>query len=108
VVNGLSAYHFLANVYKEALAIIINMANGGVMAASVVLGFLVLIGMHWYYPQNALTQVVEEASVDSKATERFAMGGLISFSVGLLIEYFIIVLAIYFFLRSIIKSFERK
>jgi len=75
------------------------------MAASVILGFMVLIGMHWYYPQNALSQVVEKAAVNSPVAKEFAFGSLISFSVGILIEYFIVVFAIYLFFRSITKSF---
>ena len=84
------------------------MTNGGVMAVSVILGFMVLIGMHWYYPQNALSQVVEKAAMSSPVTNEFAFGSLISFSVGILIEYFIVVFAIYLFFRSIMKSFERR
>lgn len=84
------------------------MANGGVMAVSVILGFMVIIGMHWYYPQNALSQVVEKAALSSPVTKEFAFGPLISFSVGILIEYFIVVFAIYLFFRSITKSFERR
>ena len=83
------------------------MANGGVMAVSVVLGFMVLIGMHWYYPMNALSKVVEEATMNTPVTKGFAFGPIISFSVGILIEYFIVVLAIYLFFRSITKSFGR-
>ncbi len=78
------------------------------MAVSVVLGFLVLVGMHWYYPQNALSQVVEQAAMEAPSTENFAMGPLISFSVGLLIEYMIVVFAIYLFFRSVMKSFSRE
>ena len=84
------------------------MASGGLMAVSVVLGFLVLIGMHWYYPQNALSQVVEQAAVESPSSGNFAMGSLISFSVGILIEYMIVVLAIYLFFRSVTKSFSHE
>ena len=84
------------------------MANGGVMAVSVILGFMVIIGMHWYYPQNALSQVVEKATLSSPVTKEFALGPLISFSVGILIEYFIVVFAIYLFFRSVTKSFERR
>ena len=84
------------------------MANGGVMAVSVILGFMVIIGMHWYYPQNALSQVVENAALSSSVTKEFAFGPLISFSVGILIEYFIVVFAIYLFFRSVTKSFERR
>jgi len=84
------------------------MTNGGVMAISVILGFMVLIGMHWYYPQNALSQVVENAAMSPPVAKEFAFGSLISFSVGILIEYFIVVFAIYLFFRSIMKSFERR
>jgi hypothetical protein len=84
------------------------MANGGVMAVSVILGFMILIGMHWYYPQNALSQVVEKSAMNSPVTKDFAFGSLISFSVGILIEYFIVVFAIYLFFRSIMKSFESR
>lgn len=80
------------------------MANGGLVATAVVLGFLILVGMHWYYPQNALSQVVENAAMKSMSTE-FAMGSIVAFSVGILIEYAIVVFAIYMFLRSILKSF---
>ncbi len=82
------------------------MANGGVMALSVIMGFMVIIGMHWYYPQNALTQVVEEATMNTPVIQGFMFAPIISFSVGILIEYFIVVLAIYLFFRSITKSFE--
>jgi hypothetical protein len=82
------------------------MANGGLVATALLLGFLVLIGMHWYYPQNALSQVVEQAAVNSPAAGEFAMGPVISFSVGIVIEYFIVVFAIYLFLRSVVKSFS--
>jgi hypothetical protein len=81
------------------------MANGGVMAVSVILGFMVLIAMHWYYPGNALSQVVEEATLSSSVSTEFAFGPIISFSVGILIEYFIVVLAIYLFFRSVGRSF---
>jgi hypothetical protein len=83
------------------------MANGGLMATAVLLGFLILIGMHWYYPQNALSQVVEKATLNSISTSEFAMAPLVSFSVGILIEYSIVVLAVYLFLRSVSKSFGR-
>ena len=83
------------------------MANSGLVAAAVVLGFLVLIGMHWYYPQNALSQVVERAALNAPTTEGFSMGPIVSFSVGILIEYTIVVFAIYLFLRSVVKSFGR-
>jgi hypothetical protein len=83
------------------------MANGGLMATAIVLGFLVLVGMHWYYPQNALSQVVDKAAFKSMSTE-FAMGSVVAFSVGILIEYSIVVFAIYFFLRGITKSFDRQ
>jgi hypothetical protein len=91
---------------KEAIYNI-NMADGGVMAVSVVLGFLVLVSMHWYYPQNELSQIVEQAALESPATGGFAFGPLISFSVGILIEYLIVVFAIYLFLRSVMKRFGR-
>jgi hypothetical protein len=84
------------------------MANGGLVALSVVLGFLVLIGMHWYYPQNALSQVVESATMESPVSGNFAAGTLVSYSVGILIEYFIVVFAIYLFFRSVIRSFGRQ
>jgi hypothetical protein len=84
------------------------MANGGVMAISVILGFMVIIGMHWYYPENALSQVVEEATMNSPVTKGFAFGSIISFSVGILIEYFIVVLAIYLFFRSVTRSFGNR
>jgi len=77
------------------------------LALAIVLGFLILIGMHWYYPQNALSQVVEKATLRSGVGTEFAYGGVISFSVGLAIEYSIVVIAIYFFLRSVTKSFNR-
>lgn len=83
------------------------MANGGLVATAIVLGFLVLIAMHWYYPQNALSQVAEKAAMRSMSTE-FAMGSVVAFSVGILIEYAIVVFAIYLFLRSVAKSFDRK
>lgn len=84
------------------------MANSGLVALSVVLGFLVLIGMHWYYPQNALSQVVESATMDSPISGNFAMGPVLSYSVGILIEYFIVVFAIYLFFRSVVRSFGRR
>ena len=77
------------------------------MATAIMLGFLILIGMHWYYPQNALSQVVEKAALNSGVGTEFAYAGMISFSVGLAIEYTIVVIAIYFFLRSVTKSFNR-
>ncbi len=83
------------------------MANGGLMATSVLLGFLILVGMHWYYPQNALSQVVEKATINSISTSEFAMAPLVSFSVGILIEYSIVVLAVYLFMRSVSRSFGR-
>ena len=83
------------------------MANGSVMALSVILGFMVIIGMHWYYPQNALSQVVDQATMNTPVIKGFAFGPLISFSVGILIEYFIVVLAIYMFFRSVTRSFGR-
>ncbi len=84
------------------------MANGGLVAVAVVLGFMVLIGMHWYYPQNALSQVVESATMDSRVSGNFAMGPVLSYSVGILIEYFIVVFAIYLFFRGVIRSFGQK
>ena len=84
------------------------MVNGGLMATAVVLGFLVMIGIHWYYPQNALSQIVEQATLSSSVVQGFAIGSVISFSVGILIEYSIVVLAIYLFMRSIVKSFEKR
>jgi hypothetical protein len=83
------------------------MANGGLVAVSVVLGFLVIIGMHCYYPENALSQVVERAALDTPVTGEFALGPLMSYSVGILIEYFIVVFAIYLFFRGVTKSFGR-
>ena len=76
------------------------------MAASVVLGFFVLIGMHAYYPGNALSRVVQEAAMSTPVTG-FALGPVISFSVGLLIEYTIVVFAIFLFLRSVSRSFQK-
>jgi hypothetical protein len=83
------------------------MANGGLMATAVMLGFLVLIGMHWYYPDNALSQVVEKAALKTQGDTEFAMAPIVAFSVGIMIEYFIVVFAIYLFLRSVVKSFGR-
>lgn len=83
------------------------MANGGLMAVSVILGFLIVIGMHCYYPENSLTQVVETAAMNSPMTGEFALGPLMSYSVGILIEYFIVVFAVYLFFRGITKSFGR-
>lgn len=77
------------------------------MATAVVLGFLVLIGMHWYYPQNALSQIVDKATLESPVSSGFAMGPIMAFSVGILIEYAIVVSAIYLFLRSVVRSFGR-
>jgi ABC-type antimicrobial peptide transport system permease subunit len=81
------------------------MASSGVAALSVILGFLVVIGMHWYYPQNSLSQIVEQATIEASSSEAFAMGPILSFSMGVIIEYFIVVFAIYLFFRSVVKSF---
>ena len=77
------------------------------MATAIVLGFLVLVGMHWYYPQNALSQVTEKAALKFMDTE-FAMGSVVAFSVGIMIEYAIVVFAIYMFMRSVVRSFDRQ
>jgi hypothetical protein len=82
------------------------MANNGLMAVSVVMGFLVIISMHWNFPTNALSQVVSGATSSATISGGFMFGPVLSFTVGILIEYSIVVAAIYLFLRSILKSFR--
>ena len=71
-----------------------------------VLGVFLFGAMHYYYPHDP-TILTGKASL-SVAPSAFTMNSILSFSFAMLVEYLVIVFAIYVFFRGIVKTFENK
>jgi uncharacterized membrane protein len=69
-------------------------------------GVFLFGAMHYYYPHDpAVLTGKASANVLPSA---FTMNSIMSFSFAMIVEYLVIVFAIYVFFRSILKGFERK
>lgn len=73
---------------------------------SFVLGLILTVALNSYEPANILTSDIGKSVVTVGNIE--GEKELFSFAAGSIIEYFIIVFAIYLFLRGIFKSFDRQ
>ena len=76
------------------------------LKTSLVLGIFLFAAIHYYYPHDP-TVITGQASLDIAPTT-FTMNSIVSFSFAMLVEYMVIVFAIYVFFRSVVKTFERK
>jgi uncharacterized membrane protein len=82
------------------------MVNKRTLKASMASGVFLFGAMHYYYPHDPAV-LTGKASMNV-APSAFTMSSVMSFSFAMLVEYLIIVFAIYVFFRSVIKSFEGK
>ena len=69
-------------------------------------GIFLFAAMHFYYPHDPAV-LTGKASMNV-APSTFTMNSVMSFSFAMLVEYMVIVFAIYIFFRSVVKTVERK
>ena len=82
------------------------MVRKNVLRASLVLGLFLFIGVHSYYPHDP-SILIGKASVTGRITE-LTLDSVFSFSFAMIVEYLVIVFLVYVFLRSILKTFEKR
>ncbi len=74
--------------------------------ASLFLGVILFIGLHLYYPHDPSVVIGKASLVQPKA--ELSLNSVFSFFFAIIVEYLVIVFCVYVFLRSVLKTFEKK
>lgn len=82
------------------------MVRRKVLAMSLVLAAMSLVYLNSHNINYETSQTIGYSLLTISGIEGFDEGSFISLSLGMLIQYTVLVLVIYTFFRSIVKSFE--
>ena len=81
------------------------MERKNLLKPSLILGFFLFAGIHIYYPHDPSIVIGKTAAI-TPLTE-FNINSVFSFFFAILVEYFIVVFAVYVFLRGVLKTLEK-